>query len=98
MLPEIIAREKIPTGHILYEGLHLQCGCEDHENHYAMLSKTVAVGNSPGNEGPHDGILVTPIHVKNENGEHVRWDKGAVVAPLAHPFNCPKCNQPLHIG
>jgi hypothetical protein len=98
MLPEIIAQEKLKNGHILHEGLHLQCGCEDHENHYAMLSKTVAVGNSPANGGPHDGVLVTPIRIRDAAGEHVRWDKGSVVKPLEAPFNCPNCNQPLHIG
>lgn len=94
MLAEICAEEALPIGFGLSKGHHLSC---DNGHSYAMTTKNMAVGNSPDNEGPNDAFLVTPIAVKDDQGNFVRWDEGPIVEPLPAPYNCPVCGLQLGI-
>ena len=94
MLLEICKDEALPIGYLLQPGHHLSC---DNGHSYAMTTKTLAVGNSAENDGPSDAFLVTPIAVKDDSGNFIRWDEGPVVAPLEAPYNCPECGLQLGI-
>ncbi len=94
MLAEICAEEGLTIGHQLGSGHHLSC---DNGHSYGMTTKIMAVGNQPDNEGPNDAFLVTPIAVRDEEGNFLRWDAGPVVEPLPAPYNCPECGLPLGI-
>lgn len=94
MLIEICADEALPIGWILSSGHHLSC---ENGHSYGMTTKVMAVGNAPDQDGPNDAFLVTPIAVKDDEGNFIRWDEGPVVEPLPPPYNCPICSLPLGI-
>lgn len=97
MLNEICKDEALPIGWILHEGHHLSCS---NGHSYGMTAKTMAVGNSPENDGPDDAFMVTPVPIYDETKtppEFIRWDAGPIVEPLPAPYNCPECNLPLGI-
>jgi len=94
MLAEICKDEALPVGWILSKGHHLSC---DNGHSYGMTTKTMAVGNSPDNDGPSDAFLVTPIPQTDADGNFTGWGEGEVVKPLDDPYSCPICNLPLGI-